>query len=193
MLPLQNHFKTLSFNVNASKYLFAWKSTVNAGLNISQSKYNQLQNGDLLPFNTLSISYNTGIEAKLNNFINWSYTATYSVTNNKAKIADAIQTNFQQLRQQSALAITTVKNVYLNILAEHLFTHQSTQPNLKYLFADLNVKYRILKMKTDLEFGITNLTNIKRFDAVYLSSNSLTTGTYEIPGRVAMLKATFNF
>ncbi|MCX2429809.1 TonB-dependent receptor [Pedobacter sp. GR22-10] len=193
VLPLQNHFKTLSFNVNASKYLFAWKSTVNAGLNISQSKYNQLQNGDLLPFNTLSISYNTGIEAKLNNFINWSYTATYSVTNNKAKIADAIQTNFQQLRQQSALAITTVKNVYINILAEHLFTHQSTQPNLKYLFADLNVKYRILKMKTDLEFGITNLTNIKRFDAVYLSSNSLTTGTYEIPGRVAMLKATFNF
>jgi hypothetical protein len=48
-------------------------------------------------------------------------------------------------------------------------------------------------MKTDLEFGITNLTNIKRFDAIYLSANSLTTGTYYIPGRVAMLKATFNF
>ena len=57
----------------------------------------------------------------------------------------------------------------------------------------MNLKYKYLKMKTDFEFGITNLANIKSFDAVYLSANSLTTGTYYIPGRVAMLKGTFSF
>jgi len=193
VLPLKNHFKTLSLNANTSKYIFAWKSTVSGGIIFSQSQYNQLQNGELLPLNTKTITYKAGIEAKLTNFMNWSYNASYAVTDNRAEIADAIKTNFQQLRQQSALAITTVRNVYLNLSAEHLFTHQSNQPNLKYLFADMNVKYKILKMKTDLEFGITNLTNIKQFDAIYLSANSLTTGTYLIPGRVAMLKATFNF
>jgi len=97
------------------------------------------------------------------------------------------------LRQQSALAITTVRNLYLNLSAEHLLTRQSSQPDLKYLFADANMRYKWLKMKTDIEFGISNLTNIKSFDAIYISANSLTTGTYAIPGRVAMLKATFNF
>jgi hypothetical protein len=193
VLPLSNHVRTLSFSANASKYLFNLKSTVSAGVNFSQSRYDQLQNNELFAFNAQTISYKVGIEAKLTNFINWSYLANFAITDNKAKVADAIKTNFQQLRQQSTLAITTVKNVYINLSAEHLFTHQSTQPNLKYLFADMNVKYKLLKMKTDLEFGVTNLANIKRFDAIYLSANSLTTGTYYIPGRVAMLKATFNF
>jgi len=193
VLPLSNHIRTLSFNANASKYLFALKSTVNGGISFSQSQYDQLQNNELFAFNAQTISYKLGIEAKLTNFINWSYLANFSVTDNKAKVADAIKTNFQQLRQQSTLAITTFRNVYVNLSAEHLFTHQSTQPNLKYLFADMNIKYKYLKIKTDFEFGITNLANIKSFDAVYLSANSLTTGTYYIPGRVAMLKATFSF
>lgn len=193
VLPLSNHIRTLFFNLNASKYLFALKSTVSGGISFSQSQYDQLQNNELFAFNAQTISYKLGIEAKLTNFIDWSYLANFSVTDNKAKVADAIKTNFQQLRQQSTLAITTFRNVYINLSAEHLFTHQSTQLNLKYLFADMTIKYKYLKMKTDFEFGITNLANIKSFDAVYLSANSLTTGTYYIPGRVAMLKGTFSF
>ncbi|RQO78893.1 hypothetical protein DBR40_03985 [Pedobacter sp. KBW01] len=193
VLPLNNHIRSLSLAANASKYLFSLKSTVNAGVSFAQSRYSQLQNNALLPFNTQTISYKAGIEAKLTNFINWSYNANFAITDNKAMIADGIETNFKQLRQQSSLAITTVRNVYLNLSAEHLFTRQSSQPDLKYLFADANMRYKWLKMKTDIEFGITNLTNIKSFDAIYLSANSLTTGTYYIPGRVAMLKATFNF
>jgi hypothetical protein len=193
VLPLQNHVKNLFVTANASKYIFALKSTANASLNYSESRYSQLQNNELLPFNTQTISYKAGIEAKLTKFMNWSYNAIYSVTNNKAEVANAITTNFQQLRQQTSVAIATVSNVYLNLSAEHLFTHQASQPNLNYLFADANVKYKIMKFKTDFEFGVTNLANIKRFDAIYLSANSLTTGTFLIPGRVAMLKATFSF
>lgn len=193
VLPLENHIKNLSLNANASKYLFALKSTINAGMSFSQSKYDQLQNGELLSFNTRTTTYKAGVEAKLTSFLNWSYNANYAITNNKADTDNAIKTNFRQLRQQTSLAITTFQNVYLNLSAEHLFTHQSSQPNLKYLFADANVRYKLLNLKTDLEFGITNLANIKQFDAVYVSANLLTTGTYLIPGRVAMLKATFNF
>jgi len=193
VLPLNNHIRNFYLAANASKYLFTLKSTVNAGVSYSQSRYSQLQNNALLPFNTQTIAYKVGIEAKLSDFINWSYAANYAITNNKAIVANGIKTNFKQLRQQSALAITTIKNLYVNLSAEHLFTRQSSQPDLKYIFADANLRYKWLKMKTDIEFGITNLTNIKRFDAIYLSANSLTTGTYIIPGRVAMLKATFNF
>ncbi|KLT67351.1 hypothetical protein AB669_01170 [Pedobacter sp. BMA] len=193
VLPFKNHIKNLSFNANLSKYLFLLKTTANAGISISESRYNQLQNGERLPFRSNTVAYKAGFEARLAGFMNWSYNASYSVTQNRAEIPDAITTNFQQLRQQSSLAVTLMSNVYLNLSAEHLFTHQSSQRNLNYLFADVNVKYRFSKLKTDLEFGLTNLANIKQYDAIYLSANSLTTGTYLIPGRVAMLKATFNF
>nr|WP_199157247.1 carboxypeptidase regulatory-like domain-containing protein [Pedobacter sp. ASV2] len=193
VLPLKNYQKSLFLNANASKYIFALRSTVTAGVNVSKSEYQQLQNNDLLPIEAQSISYKGGIEAKIASFMSWSYLATYSVSNNKAKVAESIKNNFQQLRQQSTLSFVTFKNVFINLSAEHLFTHQASQPNLKYLFADANIKYKLDKLKTDLEFGLTNLTNIKTFDAIYLSANSLTSGSYTIPGRVAMLKVRFNF
>ncbi len=193
VLPLPNHIRNFSVSANASKYLFILKTTANAGVSFSESRYNQLQNGELIPFNSNTIAYKAGFEAKVASFMNWSYNTNYSISNNKAEVAEAIKTNFRQLRQQSSLSVTLMGNVYLNFSAEHLFTHQSSQPNLNYLFADANVKYKLTKLKSDLEFAVTNLGNIKQYDATYLSANSLTTGTYLIPGRVAMLKATFNF
>lgn len=192
-MPLSNHIRNLGLNVNASKYLFDLRSTINVGVSYSQSRYDQLQNNQLLPFVTRVTTYKAGVESKVTNFINWSYNATYSFMNNEARVINGVETNNHQWRQQSTLAITTVKNVYLNLSGEHIFTRQSKQPDLNYLFADANVRYRLLKMKTDLEFGITNLANIKTFDAINLSANALTTGSYVIPGRIGMIKMRFNF
>jgi hypothetical protein len=192
-LPLSNHIRNWAVDLNASKYLFSLKSTVSAGINFSQSRYSQIQNGKLLPLNSRIINYKAGAEARLTNFVSWSYKLDYSQMDNRAKTTNSVKSSFQQLRQQSTLSFTTLKNVYVNLSAEHLFTQQSAQQDLQYLFADMNITYKLQKMKTDLVFGITNLTNIKTFEAVTLSSNSLTTGAYQIPGRIAMMKATFNF
>ena len=193
VLPLVNEIQSFTLGANTSKYIFDWRSTVNFGVNYSNNKFDQLQNNELLPFTAQSIAYKAGIEAKLSSFLNWSYNAIYTVSNNESPAANAIKNNNQQLRQQSGITATAFKSVFLTFSAEHIFTHQSNQPNLSYLFADFNVRYKLLKLKTDLEFGITNLANIKEFQANFLSSNSFTTGTYLIPGRVAMMKATFNF
>ncbi len=192
VLPLENQMKTLSLNSGLSKYLFALRSTVNAGFNYSYNQYQQLQNNELLPFESDTYTYKAGIEAKLTKFMNFSYNGTFSNNKNKT-VSNGISTNYQQLRQQAGLTVTMLKSVFLNFSAEHIFTQQSSQPDLKYLFADFNVRYKILKLKTDLEFGITNLANVKRFEAINVSANSLTVGTYEIPGRVAMVRATFNY
>lgn len=192
VLPLENQMKTLSLNSGLSKYLFALRSTVNAGFNYSHNQYQQLQNNELLPFESDTYTYKAGIEAKLTKFMNFSYNGTFSNNKNKT-VSNGISTNYQQLRQQAGLTLTMLKSVFLNFSAEHIFTQQSSQPDLKYLFADFNVRYKVLKLKTDLEFGITNLANVKRFEAINVSANSLTVGTYEIPGRVAMVRATFNY
>lgn len=193
VLPLANQIKSFNLSANSSKYLFAWRSTLNAGISFSQNRFDQLLNNELLPTSSSTIAYKAGIESKLTNFMNWSYNANYSVNTSKSSSANAITTKYQQLRQQTNLTATVFKSFFVNVAAEHIFTHQATQPDLKYIFADFNVRYRLMKYKTDLEFGITNLANVKKFEAINLSANSLTSGTYYIPGRVAMLKATFNF
>lgn len=192
VLPLENQMKSLGVNSGLSKYLFALKSTVNAGFSYSHSQFQQLQNNQLLPFEADTYIYKAGIEAKLTKFMNFSYTGTFTDNRNKATNT-GIGTNFQQLRQQSGLTATLLKSVFLNLSAEHIFTKQSSQADLKYLFADFNIRYKVLKLKTDLEFGITNLANVKRFEAINVSANALTVGRYEIPGRVAMFRATFNY
>jgi hypothetical protein len=193
VLPYANDVNSLSLSANASKYLFNIRSTINAGVGFSQSTFEQLQNNELLPFTSQNTNYKAGIDSKINNFINWSYSATYSISNNKTSKIDAIKNNNQQLRQQSSITATAFKSVFMTLSAEHIFTHQTTQPDLKYIFADFNMRYKLQKLKTDLEFGITNLANIKKFEANYLSANSFSSGTYYIPGRVAMMKATFSF
>ncbi len=193
VLPLINQVESLSAAFGASKYLFSWKSTVNAGVSFSDSRFDQLQNNELLPYYSQTIAYKAGIDSKLTNFINWSYSGTYSVSNNKSLGANTIKTQLQQLRHSSSLTATAFKSLYLTFAAEHIFTQQSSQANLSYVFADFNIKYRFDKLKTDLELGVTNLANVKKFEAIFVSANALTSGTYYIPGRVAMMKATFNF
>lgn len=192
-LPLFNHIRSYSLGATASKYLFNLSSTVNAGLSFNHNTFDQLQNGSLIPFSSQTTSYRGGLESRLTKFMTASYNLSYSLTDNKARISNGVKNNYQQLRQQGTLSFTTLKNVYVNFSGEHLYTHQSAQPDLAYLFADMNVKYKLVKMKTDLEFGMTNLANIKTFEALSLSANSFTTGSYRIPGRIAMLKARFNF
>ncbi|SOD14893.1 Outer membrane receptor proteins, mostly Fe transport [Pedobacter xixiisoli] len=192
VLPLENQMKSLGLNAGLSKYLFALKSTVNAGFAYNHNQYQQLQNDILLPFESDNYIYKAGIEAKLTKFMNFTYTGTYTDSKNKAS-GTGVSTNYQQLRQQSGLAVNMLKSVFLNFSAEHIFTKQSSQPDLKYLFADFNIRYKVLKLKTDLEFGVTNLANVKSFEAINVTANSLTVGTYQIPGRVAMFRATFNY
>ena len=193
VLPLQNQIKSLSAQANASKYLFSLRSTVNAGMSYSNSQFDQLQNKTLLPFESKTTTYKTGIDSKINNFMTLSYTANYAVTENKLVSSNAVKTNFEQVRQQGTLTFTALKSVFMNISAEHTYTKQSGQADLSYLFADFNIRHKLIKLKTDLEFGVTNLANIKAFEAINVSANALTSGTYYIPGRVAMMKATFNF
>lgn len=193
VILLPNDMESLAFSANTSKYLFNLRSTVNAGASFSQTTFEQLQNNELLPFTAQTFAYKAGIDSKISNFMNWSYNATYSISKNRTTNVNAIKNNNQQLRQQSSITATAFKSVFMTLSAEHIFTHQTTQPDLSYLFADFNVRYKLQKLKTDLEFGVTNLANIKKFEANYLSANSFSSGTYYIPGRVAMLKATFTF
>lgn len=191
VLPLPNHNRSLTLSANTSKYLFDFAITVNSGLSYTQGWLQLLQNNELFPSKTQTITYKAGIIGKLISFINWSYNLDYSMLNNKSE--NVAITHIQRLTQKSTILFKTLKNVYINVSGDYLYTHQPGQEDLKYVFTDMNINFRLLKLKTDIMFSITNLANIKTFNAIDLTANSLTTASYTIPGRVAMLKGTFNF
>ncbi|WP_443946847.1 hypothetical protein ACJVDH_07000 [Pedobacter sp. AW1-32] len=193
VLFLPNSSKNLTFDASTSKYIFALNTTANAGFNYSNFRNQNLQNNQLLPFEYESFTFRGGFEARFSKFINWSYNGNYTASSNRSLQNADLSTSFGQLRQKSTLAITLLQNVFLNLSAEHLFTVQAEQPDLKFLFTDANVKYRIAKIKTDIELSVRNIGNIQTYEAAYLSSNSYTRGTYQIQGRIVLLKTAFNF
>ncbi len=65
-------------------------------------------------------------------------------------------------------------------------------PDLKYFFADASAKFRVEKWKTDLELNASNFLNVKTYNALYLSANTLTANSYTLPGRIVLLKVLFN-
>jgi hypothetical protein len=122
-----------------------------------------------------------------------AYKTNFSHFTNTTTGTKNIVNTIDQFNQKGTLSINVFNNVYVNLSAEQIFTQQSSQPNLSYVFADANLKYRILKLKTDLEFNINNITNVKSFETLNVSANSLSNANYNILGRIALLKASFNF
>lgn len=192
VLPIENQNSSWSFNANGSKYLFDLRSTLSGAVNYSINNFQQLQNGAFEPFKTSTLTYSGGIETKLANFINWSYEGNYSITQNLGSSAQ-LKINPKQFTQRSTLTATAFKNLFITLSGEHRLTQQAGQPDLSYLFADFNLRYYFLKLKTNLEFGVTNLANIKKFETIDFSANSMRLSNYRIPGRIMMIKSTFNF
>jgi len=193
VIYMPNHSRSLSFDANSSKYIFALATTVNGGVGVRYSWMQQLQNGRLFTATSQTISYKAGAIGRLAKFLNWEYNAAYDVTRSKASLPDALTYTNQRLRQRTTFSFTTLKNVYVNLSGEHLFSRQAGRQDISYLFADANINFKLKKLNTDFILSGTNLTNIKTFDTFDISANSSTAASFTIPGRVIMLKGIFNF
>ncbi|PTS95811.1 hypothetical protein DBR11_20615 [Pedobacter sp. HMWF019] len=193
VLPFGNYINTYNLSANTSKYLFALRTTLSLGISWSQNESNQIQNGELLPYKSDNTGFKAGIQSKINNDISFNYTANYNLVKTKTYISTKGDIRYNQLRQQAELSFNLSTNLFSSIAADHLFTHQSGQQNLSYIFSDLTFRYKATKINTDFEIGINNLRNIKTYKAVYLSANTYTSATYQIPGRTGIFRVTFNF
>lgn len=191
MLPYPNSTDSWILNGSVSKYSFVLKTTFSGGVQWQSNKSVQIQNNALLPFNTTSEMLSIGANTKVSNQVNFSYKASLTQTNSHSA-AESSAFHIDQLVQQSSLNYDPSDNLQFKLSGEHYFTRQRGNPDLKYFFADASVKYRLTKWKTDLELSGVNFLNVKTYNALYLSANTLTSGSYILPGRILMLKAMFN-
>jgi hypothetical protein len=191
VLPYDNNIDSWSLAGNISKYAFSLRTTFSAGLAVQTTKLNQILNNIILPYNTVSKTLNFGADTKVSSKVNFSYKAGYDQTTSKSSAVTSTS-KFERLIQQASVNYNPTDNLFFAISGDHYYTHQQQSNDLKYMFADASLRYKFKKTKMDVELSAQNLFNTKTYSALYLSANSFTQSTYNIPGRFLLMKVTFN-
>jgi len=191
MLPYPNSTDSWTLSSSASKYVFALRTTLSGGIQWQSNRSVQIQNNVLLPFNTTTETLSFGADTKVTDQVNFSYKATGSQIESHSAV-DASAFHVDQLQQQASLFYNPTDELQFKLAGEHYFTRQQGNPDLKYFFADASAKFRIKKWKTDFELSAVNFLNVKTYNALYLSANTLIANSYTLPGRIVLLKAMFN-
>ncbi len=193
---LDNSINNLQTTLSISKYLFSLKSTISVNLSWQLSQFNQLQNGLLLNFNNYISLARLTTSSKINEMLYFNYSANFthqqSVQRPGSIISNSTQT-INQLTQKGELNFSPMPIFNLKIVAENYYNQQSFSQPSNYFFLDATLQYKIVHNKIELEGSVLNIANIKNFTTTAVSANNTTINNYEIRGRIAMIKALFNF
>lgn len=191
VLPFQNVTNSWTANGYISKYSFALRTTFSGGILWQNNHSNQIQNNTLLPYNTITTDLNFGAETKVTDQVTFSYKANLYQTRTRSS-TDAPTYHINELVQQAAINYNPSDDLLFKLSGEHYITYQSQANDLKYFFADASMRFRIKKWKTDLELNAINFLNVKTYNSLYLSANTLTASSFALPGRIVILKLMFN-
>jgi hypothetical protein len=191
VISLDNSINNFSINGSIGKYFVALNTNLSFDATWSANRGKQLQNENLFSYKSNNFNLGVNISSKITNKINWALRSSY--TNFKNELDKVKSPQLNQLRQFSTLNINIIKNLTSGVGISHIFINQTNQKNLNYIFSDINLKYKWLRIRTDIELGLNNLGNIKSFETYFININSLTATKYDIPGRNVLLKATFAF
>lgn len=194
LVQQENEVKNYGVNVGFDKYLFNWATTIKIGSSIAWTDYNQIFNDELLPFLNTTYTISPRIEAKVWKKLNLSYFGNISWTaTRQLNASHGLDRNTFNITQNLGFPITLFKGFHMRVSGRHLFSQQQNLKDINYLFLDTFMRYTYKKWKTDFELNITNIGNIKKFETYNINANMQSQNNYELRGRMAILKAVFNF
>lgn len=191
VLPFANRTDSWIAGGSISKYSFPLRTTFSGAAQWQSSRSVQIQNNVLLPFNTTMETLNVNADTKVTNDVNVSYKATLTQTASHSPAAASAH-QIGQLLQQASVNYDPIEALQFKLSGEHYFTRQQGNPDLKYFFADASLRFRALKWKTDFQISAVNFMNVKTYNALYLSANTLTVSSYTLPGRIILLQVLFD-
>ncbi|WP_293929203.1 hypothetical protein [Sphingobacterium sp. UBA6320] len=194
LIEQENIVNSYQASVGFDKYIFALSSTMKLAASWSLSDYNQFFNNEILPFQNIGYTLRPNLELKIWKQLNLSYTGQLSWMSSKQKgKVQGLDRNTFQSSHQLGLPMTLFSGFHVRFSARNVYAHQPGFNDFNYLFFDTFIRYRHKKSKTDFELNLTNLANVKKFETYSVSANMQMHNSYELRGRMAVLKAVFNF
>lgn len=195
LLPFENDQSRLSATASISKYLFNLKTTAALKTLFTRSRAEQFINNNFFPFLNDSYSLTGSIDKKLRGGLTVNYSGNYNWNISRPGTGgkEVFVTRMKRFDQTIALAYNPLKGLFLNIRGRQIYSRLPGISPINYIFTDAGARYKLAKIKTDLELEMTNLSNIRKYELLLLSSNQFSYSNYQIRGRMAIIKATFNF
>ncbi|PPL01816.1 hypothetical protein [Parapedobacter indicus] len=196
LLPFDNDVSSFSASGGVSKFIFALGATASLKASWNSSRFNQLLNGEALPFSNRSVTVNPSMEARLFNKVSITYSGTgvwttSRLVNQKATVW-VDDRRIRQFDQSIGLTYAPVKNTFLRVDGRHQHISQQRQAEISYFFVDATIRHRLVKWRTDIALDLTNLADVTAYETYSLSANQLGYSYYQLRGRMAVLKWTFN-
>lgn len=194
-LSVVNNVNSFNANAGISKYIFSLGATADLKVSWSSTRFNQLFNGELLPFNNLSFVLNPSIEARLWNRISMTYAgnASWMTSRQVREEVDSVfpDRQIQNLDQSLGFSYSPFRSTFIRLNGKHQYSRQPQSQTVNYFFVDANARYKINRWRTDIELDLSNLANITTYDTYSLSANRFVFNQYHLRGRMAVLKLVF--
>jgi hypothetical protein len=196
ILPFANHTNSFNSSISFSKLIFGLQTILNAKLIWQFDQANNILNGNLLGYNNYITTAILSTDSKITDRVSFKYYGRYMYFESVQKSGTPVSGSSQQLGQLNEkweLNVGTAKNLNLKLTGEFYYNQQIFSNSTKYFFADATIQYKLTRQKVDLEAGILNIGNVNTFDITSVSSYAITSSSYKLQGRIAMVKVLFNF
>jgi hypothetical protein len=188
LLPFDNQISSYNTKLGISKYIFGLRTTASLKLSWSKAQFNQFFNGQILPVENVGFTTNINLESKLFNKLGIGYRAVISHTENSSS---NFRRRIMQYNQNISLSHSPLNKMQITLNARNMYGIQKGTQDLNYVFVDGNIRYKLVKLKSDLEIQLNNITNVKKYEIFNLSNNKSSYNKYDIRGYTVMLKTTF--
>jgi hypothetical protein len=195
LLPLQNTAKNLSLNIGVSKYIFKLGILINAKYFVQNSSIYQLLNNNLQPYKNTTTAFNFSASYKKNSRFSIVYSGNLTKNVSKqSKVTDEQKQQLFQMQQMLDYYYFPTKKIITTISLQQFYSSNITTKNkTNVFFADLSIRYKLNKLKTDLELSCTNILNVKEFYNYLLLTNYLSETRVYLNPRILLAKVFINF
>jgi hypothetical protein len=89
------------------------------------------------------------------------------------------------------IAFSRLFQAHFNL--DNFYNTQNLSEKFGYSFADLKIQKSLVKRKIDFSFLVSNIFDVKAYNDLTYSLNSLASSSYLIRGRTVMFNAGFQF
>lgn len=195
LIGFDNRSSVLSLSAAASKYVFPLMTTVGGKVRWNHMRTNQLQNGELMGLqnNTYTLSWNT--QSKMGKWLSLGYNGSFASSRSalrdgtKGPVTPAIQ---RWLHSADA-SMTFGKYLTAKIVADNYTYLLPGAQDVRVTFADVLFTWYFEKIKSNVEFSLTNVMGTDTYSNIRLTANSLANSMYNIRPRMALVKVYFRF
>lgn len=196
LLPIANDQSSFTISSGISKFIFPIKTTTGLSMLFRRSRFDQFINTERLPFTTGSLALTGSLETQVKKRVSVSYGGTVAWNKSqqviKTNTEQGLKTQMRRIDQQLGVTYTWKQKMFFTAKARQTYATQAAIAPINYCFADMNIRFKWAKLRTDVELDITNLTNITHYRLIQLNYNLMAQNQYNLRGRMALLRFTFN-